>query len=186
MPPTASTPPAEPVVVPAGAPIRDAAGWVGAACWAELRLHEVLTGWLASETEPATALGLWSVRSERAGLAEAWHRRLPELRELPRAGFVTASRPEVGSVFDDLADLADLVGPGASVARAQALAAVLDGLLAGYRARVGVAVGPADGPVAVTLRSAIDATAAELATLAALVGPDRVWVERVAAAGGLP
>jgi hypothetical protein len=191
--PSGSTarPPA--VVVPAGAPLVEAAEWVGHACWAELRFHGALTRWLAAESDPVAATLLWRVRSHRAEVAEQWHRRLPELREMPRADFVRAGDPTLAALFDHVEALGaddepaptddppgDPAGPddaaGAAaaaaaaertltLARVHAAASLLSALRAGYEARVSVAVGPADGPVAATLAQAIRAIDADLAAL---------------------
>ncbi|MBX3314470.1 MAG: hypothetical protein KF906_09135 [Actinobacteria bacterium] len=140
-------PDAEPtVLVPAGAPLLEAAAWVGASCRAELDLHDRLTEVLAAGVGPELTSVLWQVRAHRAEVAEAWHRRLPELREMPRSGFVEATEVDPVSVpgtpSSDPADVGWLVD-------------ALDRLLDRYRSHVPVAVGPADGPVADTLRSAI-------------------------------
>ncbi|MEZ5178157.1 MAG: DMT family transporter [Acidimicrobiales bacterium] len=73
------------VVIPAGPPILEAAAWVGHACWAELRFHQVLTTWLAVEADLELSQAFWAIRGHRAQVAEWWHRRLPELREHPAA-----------------------------------------------------------------------------------------------------
>ena len=141
---------AEPtVLVPAGAPLLDAAAWVGLSCRAELDVFERLTEVLAAGPGPDRTAALWSVRAHRAEVAEAWHRRLPELREMPRSGFVESTDVDPTSVprtpTGDPADVSWLVD-------------ALDRLLDRYRAHVPVAVGPADGPVADTLRLAIART----------------------------
>ncbi len=166
------------VVRPAGLPLAVAARWVGAACWVELRLHQVLTAWCRDEPDPDAVLRWWSLRSPRAEVAEAWHRRLPELRELPREDFVAPSRPEVVDVLDRLEAL------GAGPVRDHALAAVLEALAGGYAAHVGVAVGPADGPTAATLARAVEVARADVLRLAGPV--DDGWERAVAEAGGLP
>jgi hypothetical protein len=151
------------VVVPAGAPLVDAAPWIGHVCWAELELHRVLTGWLAVEADPAAATLWWAVRAHRAELAEAWHRRLPELRELPRAGFVEPSPVGEGG----LASRADLDAPSATAERRAALGDALGALADHYRRHRSVAVGPADGPTAETLARAVSCTEADLARVRA-------------------
>lgn len=155
------------VVVPAGVPLVEAATWAGQACWAELRLHEVLTGWLADEPDAARRLAWWSIRAHRALVAERWHHRLPELRELPRASFVAPSGDGATAWFDSLA-ATDLAGP----ARPAALAATLHALTLGYEARRSVAVGPADGPVADTLALAIARAVADDAAVLGLAEAD--------------
>jgi len=157
---------AEPaVVVPPGLPILEAAAWVGHACWAELRFHETLTRWLAIEADPAVAVTLWAVRAHRAELAEAWHRRLPELREFPRDQFVRSSR----EADDGFAALDALTTPEATSERVDALTAALGRMTDHYQQHAAVAVGPADAPVADTLRLAIARTQADLALLHELV-----------------
>jgi hypothetical protein len=166
------------VIVPPGLPILEAASWVGHACWAELRLHEVLTGWLAVEADPHATQLLWVERADAADRAEAWHRRLPELREHPRAGFVVPSSSEVVDLFDRLAAVD---APARTEERRGALSAILRGLRLGYHAHQDRAVGPADGPTATTLRDALRSTFG--------VGgadPDPRWTAAVTAAGGLP
>lgn len=153
------------VLVPAGEPILAAAAWVGTACWAELRLHQMISDLLGtaqvaplpeatpgvdvdSNQGPSASL-MWTVRAHRAEVAEAWHRRLPELREFPRPAFVVPG------------------GDGERLTADSDVTATLTALLDHYGRRVAVAVGPADGPVADTLAVAIARTEADLALLAA-------------------
>lgn len=166
------------VLIPPGLPILDAAAWVGHACWAELRLHAVLTDWLAIEADPEQVAVLWTERSDAAERAEAWHRRLPELREHPKASFVEASSEDVARLFNGLTSI---LGPHDTDARRGALAAVLRGLRLGYHQRQELAVGPADGPTATTITAALRSTFG--------VGgfePDPAWTAAVSEAGGLP
>lgn len=158
-----SEPAAEPeVLVPAGPTILDAATWIGHVCWAELRLHQILTGWLATGSDPALGPVLWAIRSHRGELAEAWHRRLPELHELPRAGFVEPSN----GIEKALAPMEALAGPAPSAHRVGALRSALAALAEGYRRQVAVAIGPADGPTADTLGAAITRTESDQLLLA--------------------
>ena len=143
----------ERVVMPAGPSLHDAARWVGNACWAELRWHEVLTGWMAEPgvdgVDDGASLLLWSLRADAGERAAMWHRRLPELSELPRHGFLTCPSEEVAEGFDQLAAIA------ADGGRLPATVAVLGAFLSGYTARQATAVGPADGPVARSLVEAV-------------------------------
>lgn len=177
-PPQVTAPTDHVVLQPAGLPLAEAATWVGQACWAELRLFEVLTAWLAVEDDPQRTLDLWAARADTAERAEAWHRRLPELREFPRSDWVAPSSPAVAQLFDELAAL---TAPADGPTRPGALAAVLRGIRLGYHRHQSVAVGAADGPVAVTLhhslRSTFDAAEGD---------PDPAWTATVDAAGGLP
>ena len=150
------------VVIPAGPPILEAAAWVGHACWAELRFHQVFTTWLAVEADLELSQAFWAIRGHRAQVAEWWHRRLPELREHPRSSFVAPSSPDVAERFDELDQL---VQPDASMDRAVAAAGVLVALGRGYEERRAVAVGPADRPVAATLVQAVAITIPDYAAL---------------------
>ena len=171
-------PAADAVLTPPGLPILDAAAWVGRACWVELRLHAVLTDWLAVEADAEAVSVFWSERADAAERAEAWHQRLPELREHPRAAFVAAPSDDVGRLFDALGELDQ---PYQTEQRRGALSAVLRGLRIGYHAHTELAVGPADGPTATTLHAALRSTFG--------VGgadPDPGWTAAVTEAGGLP
>lgn len=144
------------VLVPAGAPILEAARWVGASCHLELVLHEQLTAALAAGAGPAGSELLWTVRAHRAELAEAWHRRLPELRELPRDGLVAAPDsgvdPRLAPSDTDGSDLGWVVD-------------ALDALEERYLDHLERAVGPADAPVADTLVRALAVTAEDRLSL---------------------
>lgn len=140
------------MLVPAGPSLLDAASWVGASCRAELALHELLTATLGADAGVDRSAALWEVRAHRAEVAELWHRRLPELREMPRERFVAGEGPN-GS--PEPADLATIV-------------AGLDDLLDRYRAHLPVAVGPADGPVADVLAHAIGRAEQDRRTVADL------------------
>ena len=164
------------VVVPAGLPLLDAARWVGGSCWLELRVHQLFTEVLADDGSDASRgdgdragapladevrVALWTVRANRAEVAEAWHRRLPELREFPRETFVVEP-------VDDGSD----PGEGPAVDAANGIGQVvrwLSLLDQRYSAHAEVAVGPADGPVAATLARARDLVAHDLGVLD--VGP---------------
>lgn len=166
------------VITPPGLPILDAARWVGHACWVELRLHAVLTHWIAIEPDPEAVSVYWTERADAAERAEAWHRRLPELREHPRSDFVVAPSDGVADVLNELTLLDQ---PDRTEQRRGALSAVLRGLRLGYHAHQERAVGPADGPTATTLVAALRSTFG--------VGgadPDPSWTNAVLDAGGLP
>ncbi len=154
--PARVTEPEPRVLVPAGLPLLDAAGWVGASCRAELVLHERLTATLASGAGAERSGVLWEVRAHRAEVAECWHRRLPELREMPREGFVAAAaRPDAEAGATGPLEPAELVR-------------TLGDLLDRYRAHVAGAVGPADGPTADTLAHAIRRAEQDRAAVSAL------------------
>ena len=139
------------VVVEPGLPIEDAAAWVGHACWAELRFHELLTTWMADETDDATSAELWSIRAACAERATDWHRRLPELREMPRPDFMVPSSPEVAAFFDSLATAT----ASGELNRLLAAEVVAGALRVGYEQHWHRAVGTADGPVARTIAASV-------------------------------
>lgn len=144
----------------AGLDLSEAAKWVGQSCWAELRLHEVLTAWMADEPDAAFVEIMWGVRADAAERAAAWHRRLPELREFPRAGFVAAPGTDQEAAWDLLAGAPDL-SP-----RTAGLRLALSARADEYKRHRGVAVGPADGPVAATLVTALASVQRGLESLA--------------------
>jgi len=148
------------VVVPAGRPLVEAAGWVGTACWSELALHGAITEVLVRESRAELRVALWEVRAHRAGQAERWHRLLPELREMPRESFVA---PPIDEVERESA----IVDSGG-------IASAISDLLDGYENHRGVANGPADGPVAAELGRAITLLRSDLALLARAEPSDQV------------
>lgn len=161
---TTPAPGARAVLIPAGRPLDESARWIGHACWTELRFHRAITGWLSGGVDPESALLLWPIRAHRAELAEAWHRRLPELRERPRAEQVTPSRTEVSAWFERI----ERPVPGQTArphTTRQVAALVLAALAEGYDAHLSKAVGPADAPTVETLTRGIELTARDLASL---------------------
>lgn len=170
---------AEPaILIKPGPLLVQAATWLGHACWAEVRLQEVLTHWLALEPEGEHIEILWHERADAAERAEAWYRRLPELREYPRAQFIVPSSVAVAELFDRLQALD---APARSLDRRGALAAVLRGLRLGYKRQQDISVGPADAPAALTIATALRST---FGTGGA--DPSPAWTHAVAEAGGLP
>ena len=146
------------VVVPAGSNLIDAARWVGGSCWLELAAFQRLSRQMATVgLDDAVRVALWSVRSHRDEMASAWHRRLPELREMPRSDFVLA--PTDGDRWLEGEDAPDSV-----IDTVTAMLAALDGRYAAHQL---VAVGPADGPVAATLARARQLLAEDVDALGA-------------------
>ncbi|MEO6629310.1 MAG: hypothetical protein ABIP03_12170 [Aquihabitans sp.] len=154
-----------PPLLTAGAPIRDAAGWVGAACWTELRLHEVITGWLAGEPEPSVQIAFWTVRADRAAQARIWNDRLPQLAEMPRSEFMIPRSPLAVGRLDGLGSLTQA---DETAARVVGFDTALVDLGRGYALHRLVAVGLADGPVASALFDAVARVEHSRALLASL------------------
>jgi hypothetical protein len=63
-------------------PVEDSARRVGNYKWTEMRLFEVLGGWVATVPELDVKLVLGRHTYHHAWHAELWHKRLPELREM--------------------------------------------------------------------------------------------------------
>ena len=63
-------------------PVEDSARRVGNYKWVEMRLFEVLGGWVATVPELDVKLVLGRHTYHHAWHAELWHKRLPELREM--------------------------------------------------------------------------------------------------------
>jgi len=135
-----------------GLPILEAGRWVGDACWRELRLVELITTWLAIETDPAISLELWDARSEAAQRAEMWFHRLPMLSEFPRSGFIAALDTDEVARFDKRSQLSD---QHAGSSRKDVLGEILGELRERYEAHRAVANGPADGPTSWALGEAL-------------------------------
>jgi hypothetical protein len=78
-------------------PVEESARRVGNYKWAEMRLFEVLGGWVATVPELDVKLVLGRHTYHHAWHSELWHKRLPELREMnpdrltlpPNDAFVT-------------------------------------------------------------------------------------------------
>lgn len=146
------------VLVPAGLPLLEAAAWIGESSRLELDLHVRLTR-VMRHAGPARSPLLWEVRAHRAEVSEAWHRRLPELREMPRDRFMGADTAfgRAGGGDSDVDPADDLTW----------LVDALEALVARYRSHLAVAVGPADGPTADTLGTAIGRAEGDIAALRA-------------------
>ena len=158
-------PPGVTVLVPAGLPILDAARWVGASCWLELTVHQLLTAELAApDLDDQGRVVRWRVRAHRAEVAAAWRQRLPELRELPREGFVAPPADEATIAGGRWWEPG---GAGMAPTGADGIDGIgaLEGLDRRYQAHEAVAVGAADGPVRATLSRARDLLAADLRAL---------------------
>lgn len=142
-----------PVVVSGpGLPILDDARWTGNSCWAELRLVELITGWMAVEPRHERSLHLWTVRADAAKRGEMWFERLPMLREFPRSEFIKPTSDQEQAQFEAWARLDD---PDNTGLRNAALSEALIALRERYEAHCELAVGPADGPTRWALAEAL-------------------------------
>ena len=143
-------------VIPAGLELRAAAGWVGQSAWVELWIFERLTALLAKgELSPTEKRAVWRIRSHRGEAAEAWHKRLPELREMPRKEFMAGD-----AALSELLE-SQSVNPSTAGVVKNLLTVLADR----YSAYQPVAVGPADGPTAETLQNQIRVLETDLQAL---------------------
>lgn len=143
---------------PSPAPdIASAAARVGAYAWLASRLFEVVGGWVASTTDPATKVHFAAVSRRCADQAGEWHERLPRLREAPRADLVRAPGPSASGLLDAMAQVADLDD---RLAVLRVVLRRLDDVLEDHAATLDEV---RDGATALTLRR----TRAELADLLA-------------------
>jgi len=114
----------EPVDAPS-APLRtlqEAGRFIGACCWIERRLFEVLGTWVTIERDPRAKL-LFAEHSRHHGWhSELWTERLPVARGLDAAELVLAPSPQARALFDALAALQ---APDGTVERLQVLYGVL-------------------------------------------------------------
>lgn len=117
--------------------LQEAGHVIGAYCWVERRLFEILGAWVGVEADHRAKL-LFAEHSRHHGWhSELWTARLPVARGLDAAELVVAPSAEARAVFDALAAV---TGPDDTLARVQVLYGVLlPQLVAGYTAG-GVAV----------------------------------------------
>ena len=99
---------------------------LGAYVWIEARLFEVVGGWVTSTPEPVAKVYFGTATADFAGHAQQWHERLPQLREVSRDSLVVAPGPRSVEAMDALASIEE------TVPRLEALAVVVDHLLAVY------------------------------------------------------
>jgi len=83
--------------------IDESARLVGAHRWLELRLFEVLGGWVASTPEPVAKLILDRHSQHHAWRAQQWWDRLPVLADVDRQALVVVDAPGLSSLTEALA-----------------------------------------------------------------------------------
>ncbi|MBI2710788.1 MAG: hypothetical protein HYX34_14005 [Actinobacteria bacterium] len=132
------------------APLAETARRLGRHAWLELRLFEVVGGWVGAERDPAAkvAYSRWSAH-------HAWHGELlrgllPTVAELPAGELVAPAGREVAELADALQAMDD---PDHTVERLAACArVVLPRLVSAARAHLGRTSEIADQPVRRVLR----------------------------------
>ena len=162
------------LLAPVAPDLVGAAVRVGHDCWWQSRLFEVVGGWVASEPDVGAKLVFGRHRAHHAWRAEQWHDRLPELRELPREGFVTAPNRAAAVLVETLAASTGTVERLAGLYRV-----VLPRLVTAHEAHLDALAPVTDGPVGRTLRIQLPEERADLAEGEALLA-DRSAAEGAA------
>jgi hypothetical protein len=80
--------------------VEDTARRVGNYKWAEMRLFEVLGGWVATIPELDVKMVLGRHTYHHAWHSELWHKRLPELREMNQDRLTLPPNPEFEKFMD--------------------------------------------------------------------------------------
>jgi hypothetical protein len=85
--------------------LEEAARWAGSHRWLELRLFEILGGWVASTEDTAAKLLFDRHSQHHAWRADQWWDRLPVLADVDRQALVVAPSPQMAVAADELAGL---------------------------------------------------------------------------------
>ena len=91
-------------VIPGASSVEEAAARVGHCKWIEMRLFEVLGGWVATVPELAVKVRLGAHCYHHSWHAELWHARLPELREMNPERLTVPANDEVVAFVDAMAE----------------------------------------------------------------------------------
>ncbi len=124
----------------------ESARLLGCYRWVELRLFEVLGGWVTNETEPEARV-LFDLQSRHHEWhAQLWGERIPEVEGIVEPDLMTVA-PDEGTE-ELLATLGGVEGGGGTLVRLVGLArVVLPRLVCGYSHHLGKALEVSDGPV---------------------------------------
>jgi hypothetical protein len=145
-------------VSPLALTLVESARVLGCYRWVELRLFDVVGGWVANETDPEARL-LFEIQSRHhAWHAELWGERLPDVEGVVDADLVTV-RPDEGTE-ELLSSLGGVQGGdeggGGTLVRLVGLARVVrPRLVCGYGYHLRRALAISDGPVIRALRLAL-------------------------------
>jgi hypothetical protein len=80
--------------------IEEAARRIGTYKWVEMRLFEILGGWVSTVSEPQVKMLLGEQCHHHAWHAELWHHRLPELREMNAEHLTGPANNEVAACLE--------------------------------------------------------------------------------------
>jgi hypothetical protein len=83
--------------------LEEAARWAGSHRWLELRLFEILGGWVASTEDTEAKLVFDRHSQHHAWRADQWWDRLPVLADVDRQALVAAPSPQMAAATDELA-----------------------------------------------------------------------------------
>ncbi len=83
--------------------VETAARRIGHYKWFEMRLFEILGGWVAQVPEPDVKVRLGACSAHHAWHAELWQHRLPELADLHPAALTVAANAELEAFVEALA-----------------------------------------------------------------------------------
>ncbi|MEZ5229108.1 MAG: hypothetical protein R2710_21300 [Acidimicrobiales bacterium] len=84
--------------------VEETARRVGNYKWVEMRIFELLGGWVGSVPEPDLKLRLGTHCYHHAFHAELWHKRLPQLREMDPTRLTLPANPAIEAFMDALGD----------------------------------------------------------------------------------
>jgi hypothetical protein len=129
-----------------GLTIDESARLVGAHRWFELRLFEVLGGWVGSTPEPEAKLMLDRHSQHHAWRAQQWWDRLPVLADVDRPALVVADAPALTAATEALAG-----AQGTTLRLAGLYRVLLPRLCGRYRQHRSLAAQVSDGSIIRTL-----------------------------------
>ncbi len=154
-----------------------AARRLGHYTWFEMRLFEVVGGWVAATPEVDVKARFGTNCNHHAWHAQLFHQRLPELADLHPEGLTVAPNPELEAFVDALASIEE---PAGTLERLVGLYRVaVPWATAAYTFHLNRSSSVSDAPTMRVLRLVLDDLAAdqldgELLVQSMLAGPDEV------------
>ena len=130
--------------------VEESARRIGHYQWIEMRLFELLGGWIVEVPELAVKERLGSHGHQHAWHAELWHARLPVLRDMDPNGWVVSPNAEMDRFVEALADAE---GPEHTIEKLVGVYRVLlPRLITTYGSHLAAASTVSDAPVIRSLR----------------------------------
>jgi hypothetical protein len=134
-------------------PLDASARLIGRYCWIEMRLFEILGGWVPDVPELDAKLQLATRSRHHGEHAELWHGLVPTIGGEPAGRFVEPPSPGFAAFLDAVSEP---TGPGSTVERlVGAHRVLLPHALATYERHLSGASGPADRPTARALQRVV-------------------------------